>query len=91
MNTKYVLVVLAILLFIGTVAAETLTVNVSEKDLVIEDGKFYGIITSVNTTDSTFVTGELGSLGKTLNLLNQIKIGVNNLTVSNGIISAWIS
>lgn len=91
MNTKYVLVVLALLLITGVAAAETVSINVTAKQLVIDDGKFYGILVTNNTTVNTFVTGEAGSLGKTLNLLNQIKIGVNNLTVSNGVISSFIS
>lgn len=88
MNTKYVLVVLALLLLIGVATAETVSINVTAKELVIDDGKFYGILTTNETTVNTFVTGESGSLGKTLNLLNQIEIGVNSVTASNGVVSA---
>ena len=91
MNTKYVLVVLAVLLLVGVAVADTVSINVTSKQLVFDDGKFYGVLTTNNTTINTFVTGESASLGKTLNLLNQVKIGVNNVTATNGVVSAWLS
>ena len=91
MNTKYVLVILALLLLVGVSTAATVSINVTAKELVIDDGKFYGVLTTNNTTINTFVTGESGSLSKTLALLNQVKIGVNNLTATNGVVSAFIS
>ena len=92
MQTKVVLLVLiALLLSVGVAAAATVSVNVTAKELVFDDGKFYGVITTNDTTISTYVTGEQASLGKTVSLMNQMKIGINNVTASNGIISAWIS
>jgi hypothetical protein len=92
MQTKVVLLVLvALLLTIGIASAATVQVNVTAKELVFDDGKFYGVITTNETTIGTYVTGEPASLGKTLSLMNQMKIGINNVTASNGIISGWIS
>lgn len=92
MQTKVVLLVLiALLLSVGVAAAATVSVNVTAKELVFDDGKFYGVITTNETTISTYVTGEQASLSKTLALMNQIRVGVNNVTQTNGVIYAWVS
>lgn len=95
MNTKYVLVILALLLLIGVTTADSATINVTAKSLQIVESssnpQFFGVLTTNNTTISTYVTGEQTSLSKTLALFNQIKIGVNNLTTNGYVVTAFVS
>jgi len=95
MDTKYVLVILALLLLVGVSTAATVSINVTAKELQIVESisnpQFFGVLTTNETTVSTYITGEQASLQKTLALLNQIKIGVNNLTVNGYIVTGYIS
>ena len=95
MNNKYVLVILALLLLVGVSTAATVSINVTAKELQIVESssnpQFFGVLTTNETTASTYITGEQASLPKTLALLNQIKIGVNNLTANGYIVTGYIS
>ena len=87
-----ILILIGITIGIGIVDATT-AINVAEKELVIAGDApyFYGVFTIANSAD-VYVTGFSSSLSKTLELFNQVNIGViNNVTETNGVISDWIS